>query len=96
MRELRISDAELQRDLSRVLMARLKKAGFHTGAASDEQCTAMLPVRIDLAGAVMVKRDEAGFWIITQELHLELADRTAFTEQAHVAAIESREAPPCR
>ena len=96
MKEVRISDADLQRDLSNALTARLKKAGFHTGAASDELCTVMFPIRLDLAGRVTIGRDESGFWTFTQELELDVSERTAFVEQTHAAAIANREARPCR
>lgn len=95
MKELLLTDGELREIISRPLMERLKKAGFHTGMASDEQCSVFLPVHIDLVGLVTVQRTEDGVWSFRQELSADVADRMAFVEQTHAAAIAGRETP-CR
>ena len=68
MRELRITDVELQKMIAPVLRKRLRKAGFAMGAASaDGPPTYMFPINLDLAAFVTVIRREDGTWLFQQE-----------------------------
>lgn len=97
MKEARISDAEMQRLVATALTKRLRAAGLHTVESCAHRWAVCLPVTLNLAGHVDVEHDDdAGEWIIRQELETALADRTTFAEGAHAGAFASREARPCR
>jgi hypothetical protein len=67
LRELRITDTELQEMIGTALRERLRKAGFRHGTPSDDLYAFNLPITLDLAGTVYVRRTEDGVWTITQE-----------------------------
>ena len=68
MRELRITDVELQKMIAPVLRKRLRKAGFAMGAASaDGPPTYLFPINLDLAAFVTVIRREDGTWLFQQD-----------------------------
>lgn len=90
MREVQISDAELQALIAPPIRERLKAAGFQTGASVTASCGVFLPVFLDMAGSIEVERTEDGMWTFRQELNVELADRTADALHAHVESIGAR------
>jgi hypothetical protein len=95
MRSFQISDRDLQALIAPALRAKLAAAGFKMGAvmdgrSGDPNCAFYFPINLNLAGDCGVRRDEDGTWTISQEESPLLADRTAETFQAHVAAIASQ------
>lgn len=87
MREIRISDAELQKLIATALRKRLVEGGFRSGAREDVNCSAFFPINLDLSGCVTVQRDDDGFWTFTQEVDEVAGDRTAEAHGAHTAAV---------
>lgn len=96
MKEVRISDAQLQQIIGRPLVEHLRRNGFQTGRGTHEQCSIAMPIELDLAGAVDIIRSEDGIWTFRQELDYALSARMEFAADSHMTAIESREAPSCR
>ena len=94
MRELRITAVELQGMIAPLLRTRLRKAGFHMGASSAEDPpTFMFPINLDVAGAVIVIREE-GDWIFQQEEDPMLYDRLQDSLLAHGEACCNRASRP--
>lgn len=96
MRELEMSDGEIQALVATAIRAKLKAAGFTMGATDDADAVEgpgafYFPINLNLAGDCTVTRAEDGTWTITQEDNPLLADRTASAFQSHAAAIERRE-----
>lgn len=90
MRELRITDGELQRMIGGVLRERLAKAGFRMGTPSDAiPSSFFFPVCLNLDGDVDVVRDADGHWTITQDKP-EITERLASTLADHHEAIANR------
>ena len=91
MRELRISDAELQGIIAPLLRTRLKEAGFAVGTPSDQEPTTFVfPINLDLVGAVAVTREEDGTWWFQQEADPMLFDRLGESMVAHFHAFDTR------
>lgn len=86
MRELRLSDAELQALIAPALRKKLKAAGFAFGTATDEHAGFYFPINLALAGSISVVRYEDGTWVFAQETNATLADRTADAFVSHVEA----------
>lgn len=90
MRELRITDGELQRLVGGALRDRLAKAGFRMGTPSDATPSSFFfPVCLNLDGDVDVVRDADGTWTITQDA-FDIAERVADTQVEHANAIHER------
>lgn len=89
MKELRLTDRELQDMIAPALRARLRAAGFepmHSDGA--EPMGFSLPITLDLAGDVTLERNiDEGIWTFRQVAHGDLADRTDFAERAHREAV---------
>jgi hypothetical protein len=94
MREVRMTDSELQKLVAPALREHLKKAGFFTGASSIDHCGYFFPINIDLAGAVKITRHEDGTWTFMQEMDVELSQRTAKCEGMLIDACRRRAQPP--
>jgi len=90
MKELRLSDRELQDIVGPALRAKLKVAGFVSGTPSNDHTAFFFPINLDLAGDVVVTRHEDATWSITQECDLTLLERTQAAGEAHVAAVVGR------
>jgi hypothetical protein len=87
MRELQITDADLQKLLAPTIRKYLRKAGFKMGAPSGaEPPSYFFPINLELAGDVTVTRREDGTWSFTQETDLMLIERTAESGFAHASA----------
>jgi hypothetical protein len=93
MRELRLTDGELQKLVAPAIRAHLKTAGFHTGASSCNNNAFFFPINLDLAGDVRVTRHEDGTWVFTQETYPALAERTDDCEGLLVSALMRRDQP---
>ncbi len=91
MRELRITDAELQALIAPGLRRKFVEAGFKTGTASDENTSFFFPINLQLAGECFVTRHEDGTWTFTQEEAPMIADRVAQAAVSHASAIAQRE-----
>jgi hypothetical protein len=91
VREVRISDADLQKIIGPPLRAFLKKNGFKSGTASDEGTGYFFPIDLDLAGNISVVRHADGTWMFLQEDAL-IADRVAQTAALHLEVIQEAEA----
>lgn len=91
MKELRLTDAELQALIAPALRARLQESGFAFGrpmdARLDEFDIMLFPIGLDLAGLASVERDLEGVWTFRQIDSAVLHDRTADALRSHVAAI---------
>jgi hypothetical protein len=92
VRELRITDGELQTLIATALRRKLAKAGFKTGTPSDANAAFFFPINLELTGDCEVIRHEDGTWTFTQEETPMIADRIAQTAIFHAAAIAQREA----
>lgn len=94
MRELQITDAELERLIAPAIRKRMRAAGFKMGTASDEVPSAFVfPINLNLAGVVGVHRSEDGVWTFSQEDDPMLADRMIDSMMAHEQAFETRTIP---
>ena len=94
MRELRISDAELQSIIAPQLRKRLRKAGFAMGAPSaEQQPTYMFPINLDVSGVMMVIRQDDGVWIFQQE-DMKIAERLEESFLMHGDACINRANAP--
>lgn len=94
MKELRLTDGEMQALVANKLRAKLRAAGFKMGPPADQEPpTFYFPININVAGEVAIVRHEDGTWTILQDEHGMLADRTAAALGIHAAAIASREVP---
>ena len=93
MKELHITDAELQKLIAPALRKRLKAAGFHTGTASDDNCAFFFPINLSVAGSVKVTRHEDGTWCIQQETSPALSERTDACDGLAFSAIMQRDRP---
>ena len=95
MRELRITAVELQGMIAPLLRTRLRKAGFTMGASSAEDPpTFMFPINLDVAGAVIVIREDGGTWMFQQEEDPMLYDRLQDSLLAHGEACCNRASRP--
>jgi hypothetical protein len=92
VRELQISDAELQKIIATGIRKKLKDFGFKTGPASDGNQGFFFPINLDLSGEISVVRTADGVWTFTQEDDAIFADRTAECTSYAVAAMMKREA----
>ncbi len=90
MRELRLTDGELQKLIASALRRKLAKAGFKTGTPSDASSAFYFPLNLQLCGDVSVVRYEDGTWVFTQDDAV-IADRLAETFILHAVAIETNE-----
>ena len=89
MKELRITDSELQAVIAPALRKFLAGKGFLMGTPSDSLTTYFFPIDVNLAGCVDVTRDADGVWTITQDEH-GMAERVAVSAFEHGEAIASR------
>ena len=87
MRELRMTDGELQRLIAPAIRKKLKAAGFVSGTPSDEHAGYFFPINIEMNG-LEVTRHEDGTWTFVQE-DLAIAGRLNDTLDIHGAAIEN-------
>ena len=87
MRELRITDEDLQALIADGLRKKLKAAGFNTVVPSSDHAGFFFPVNLSLAGECTVTRHEDGTWTITQEDNALLADRTDDCLGFHAQAV---------
>ena len=87
MRELRITDAELQALIAPGLRARLKQAGFRNGTASNDHTGFFFPINLEIAGSCTVGRLEDGTWVFTQVDDAVIAERTELASAAHTDAV---------
>lgn len=68
MREITITDGELQKMIGEGIRRRLRAAGFVLGTSErDISRTYLFPINLDLTGAVEVFRHEDGVWTIRQD-----------------------------
>ena len=96
MRELRITDGEVQALIAPAFRARLRAEGFKMGTASDaDPSSFFFPINLNLAGHVEVVRGADGVWSIFQEDDAHINDRTAAASEYHGGAIAGRD-QPCR
>lgn len=95
MRELTLTDRELQALIAPKLRRRLKKAGFVMGAseASDDRPSFYFVIHLDLVGFSELVRNDDGTWTISQCENAMVADRVASSNVLHEEAIARREAP---
>lgn len=87
MRVLTLTDGEVAGMIAPLLRARLKEAGFVSGASSDDHTGFYFPIALDLAGEINIVRHEDGTWVFTQTLDTALAERMNATEAIHSQAI---------
>ena len=66
MRELRLTDAELQQLVATSLREALIKAGFARGSSVERVGSFMMPINLDLAGNITIERGEDGVWTFRQ------------------------------
>ena len=101
MRELRLTDIELQRLIAPALKKRLRQEGFEFGTPEgrspgegDPEAIGMImfPVNLDLAGCVSIERGDDGVWTFRQDTLVQL-QRFYQTLIDHHAAIEGRDSP---
>lgn len=93
MRELRLTDQEIQRLVAPKLVAKLRKAGFVMGRSSGEFPSALfVPISLDLTGWCSFTRDHDGVWTFQQDEN-RIAEIIADGLEAHGDAIATREAP---
>jgi len=88
VKELRITDAELQSMIAPALKAKLHAAGFQRGFCDAEHCGFFFPINLELAGTCTVTRNEDGTWTFTQQDNT-ITDRLDETYEIHAAAIET-------
>lgn len=90
MKELRLTDGELQAIVAPAIRERLRAAGFAMGTSSgDLPSSFWMPVNLNLAGHVEIIRSEDGVWSFTQVDGV-IADRVAVTGEIHEGAILGR------
>jgi hypothetical protein len=88
VKELRLTDRELQALIAPALLARLKAAGFVTAHSEGAQPVGFaFPITLNLAGEVTLHRSDEGVWTLTQLSDGDLAERTEFAQRAHVEAV---------
>ena len=87
MKQITMTDLELQKLVGEALRARLRKEGFVPGSASDEHNGFYFPVSLELAGDVKVTRFADGTWTFEQETNQMLAERIASSLVSHVEAV---------
>jgi hypothetical protein len=87
MRELTMTDAQLQKLVGSALRKKLRAAGFVAGMPSDENDSCFFPINLEVPGLSIV-RHEDGFWTFSQEDPV-IAGRLMDTNQIHGAAIDS-------
>jgi hypothetical protein len=93
MREIRLTDQELQKLVAPVLRGYLRRRGFVMGRSSAEFPTSLfVPISLDLVGWCNFERDADGVWTIQQDEN-RMADLMAEAREMHYAAIVNREAP---
>ena len=90
MKEMRITDAELQAMIAPALKARLHAAGFTPGFCDAEHCGFFFPVNLELAGTCTVTREEDGTWTFAQQ-DTAVADRMEQSLEMHADAVATRE-----
>ena len=94
MREVQITDAELERLIAPAIRKFMRRVGFKMGTPSDETPSAfMFPINLNLSGAIGVHRSEDGVWTFSQEDDPMLADRMIETMIAHGQAFDTRATP---
>lgn len=88
MKELRLTDAELQALIAPALRAKLRAAGFEAGRPSTIHGYPFffLPINLDLAGQVSIERSEDGTWMFRQEQNPIVVERTEVAEECHRGA----------
>jgi len=87
MKELKLTDGELQALIAPVLCKKLRAAGFKMGTASDEESSSFFfPINFNLTGNCYVFRDADGIWTIGQEDAV-IHDRVSSAMRLHIAAI---------
>lgn len=87
MRELRITDEDLQALIADALRDKLKAAGFNTVVGSTEHAGFFFPINLGLAGQCTVTRHEDGTWTFTQEDNARLAERMEACLGFHAQAV---------
>lgn len=95
MKEVRLSNRELQALIAPGLIAKLKAAGFQAGRSSGECCAVVFPINLNFSGTVDIERTDDGVWTFRQQDDVDVASRTEFAAQAHAAAVSEREGPRC-
>lgn len=96
MRELRLTDRDLQALVAPGLRAKLRAAGFKIGRSSGEFPAALfVPISLDLVGWCQFTRDEDGVWTILQD-ETRMADILDDAHAMHADAVATRAAPPVR
>lgn len=90
MRELRITDGELQRLIGGALREKLARAGFRMGTPTAATPTSFFfPICLNLDGEITVERDADGCWTIVQDAAV-IAERVADAHFEHLEAIAER------
>lgn len=87
MKELRITDAEMQRLVALPLRTYLIRHGFKHGEASTDHAIYAFPVALDLAGVVTVVHEDDGHWRFVQETDETLSDRLDSSLASHTEAV---------
>jgi hypothetical protein len=94
IRELKLTDLEVQKLIAPALKKKLRAAGFTMGASESADgfnCAFYFPVNLDLAGINTVERDEHGVWTFRQRVGGEAVnERLRQTSEDHMDAIEAR------
>jgi hypothetical protein len=67
LKQLELSDAQVQELVAPALLKRLRDAGFHTGVPTDTATTVYVPINLDLVGDVEIVRYEDGTWVFRQQ-----------------------------
>lgn len=67
MRELILTDAEMQKLVGTKIRQRLVKAGFKIGRSEGRNDSIWVPVDLNLLAGSHITRDEDGFWTFRQE-----------------------------
>jgi hypothetical protein len=88
MKQLTMTDKEVQALIAPAIRKKLKAAGFVSGTASDDHAGYLFPIDLQLAGAITIQRHDDGTWVFQQEEDLTLMERTAATFAAHYEATQ--------
>jgi hypothetical protein len=93
MKELRITDQDLQALVAPALRERLKKVGFVLGRSTGEFPAAVwVPINLDLVGWCHFVRTDDGVWVFQQDEN-RMAEIVADGREDHGEAIATRQAP---
>jgi hypothetical protein len=87
VKELRISDRDLQKLIATGIKDALRRAGFKIGENGDGHACVMLPVNIGLTGISQVTHFEDGSWLFEQEETEQIYDRVSDAGMAHFDAM---------